>query len=117
MRGLQRDPCALLTFLSSGCTLVENFFARQQRWCELLRATLIKKGLSVRESEVAEEVSKGFTNQEIADRLHIAETTVKFHITSIFKKLNIKNRANLILACVSISNQQLPNSGKDVINA
>ena len=39
----------------------------------------------------------GMSNQEIADELCVQEKTVKFHVTSIYKKLSVRNRANLII--------------------
>jgi len=39
----------------------------------------------------------GMTNREIADELYISEKTVKFHLYKVFKKLTLKNRAELIL--------------------
>lgn len=59
--------------------------------------TLVSKGLSNREIEVVMHVSKGQTNKEIASQLFITEKTVKFHLTSIYKKLNLKSRAQLIV--------------------
>ena len=49
-------------------------------------------GLSKREVEVAVLVTKGMSNAEIAVALCISETTVKKHISNIFKKLEITNR-------------------------
>ena len=39
---------------------------------------------------------KGFRNKEIAQRLNISEPTVKTHLYRIFRKLNMKNRSELI---------------------
>jgi len=66
----------------------------------MLRGILIEKGLSNRELDVAVLVSKALTNREIGERLYISEKTVKFHVTSIFKKMNVKSRAQLIVWCV-----------------
>jgi len=51
--------------------------------------------ISSREQEVIAQVSKGRTNSEIADDLYISLSTVKMHINSIYRKLNIKNRVQL----------------------
>lgn len=48
--------------------------------------------LSLRELEVLEELATGATNREIADRLVIAENTVKNHVRNILTKLNLNNR-------------------------
>jgi DNA-binding CsgD family transcriptional regulator len=66
----------------------------------MLRDILIHKGLSNREAEVAELVSKGLSNKEVANQLFVTEKTVKFHLTNIYKKMNVKSRAQLIVWCL-----------------
>ena len=56
-----------------------------------------KQILSKREEEVAALVTDGFTNREVADRLHLSESTVKNYIFKIFEKLGISTRVELVL--------------------
>lgn len=48
--------------------------------------------LSAREIEVLDELAKGITNREIADKLCISQATVKTHVLSIFGKLGVSSR-------------------------
>lgn len=48
--------------------------------------------LSNREREVLRLIGKGMSNKQIADTLYISTRTVKFHVSSIFEKLDVKNR-------------------------
>ena len=57
---------------------------------------LYRLGLSKREVEVAVLVTKGMSNAEIAVTLCISETTVKKHISNIFKKLEIESRNEIL---------------------
>jgi DNA-binding NarL/FixJ family response regulator len=62
-----------------------------------LRATLHPTGeliepLSDREREVLVMLAQGIANKEIADKLHIAEGTVKNHVSNILGKLQAQNR-------------------------
>lgn len=66
----------------------------------MLREVLLKEGLSNRETEVAELVTQGLSNKEVANRLFVTEKTVKFHLTNIYKKMNVKSRAQLIVWCL-----------------
>ncbi len=66
----------------------------------MLKDILTQKGLSHREAEVAELVSKGLSNKEVAGQLFVTEKTVKFHLTNIYKKMAVKSRAQLIVWCV-----------------
>lgn len=70
----------------------------------MLRDVLTQKGLSNREAEVAELVVKGLSNKEVANQLFVTEKTVKFHLTNIYKKMNVKSRAQLIVWCMPYQN-------------
>jgi len=59
--------------------------------------------LSKREADVAKMISLGESNKNIADKLFISERTVKAHLTSIFKKLNISDRLHLAVLLKEIS--------------
>lgn len=52
-------------------------------------------GISKREREIIAEISGGFTNQQIADKLFISLQTVKDHTHNIFRKVNVSNRVQL----------------------
>ncbi|WP_204342291.1 response regulator [Micromonospora terminaliae] len=49
-------------------------------------------GLTDREREVLALVGAGLSNAEIARRLHLVEGTVKSYLTSIFTRLDVRNR-------------------------
>lgn len=51
-----------------------------------------KKNLTERENEVLKLLSNGMLNKEIATALYISEKTVKNHVSSIFRKLNVQDR-------------------------
>ena len=50
------------------------------------------QGLTPRELEILRLVSKGYSNQELAKMLWVTEQTVKFHLSNIYRKLNVSNR-------------------------
>lgn len=56
----------------------------------------LSQKLSRREVEVVVLVLEGLTNREVANQLCVAEKTVKFHLTNIYKKLNISRRSQII---------------------
>lgn len=51
-----------------------------------------ESSLSNREQEVLNLLAKGNSNSDIANKLFITTRTVKYHVSSIFTKLNVKNR-------------------------
>jgi DNA-binding NarL/FixJ family response regulator len=52
--------------------------------------------LTERESEVIALLAKGLANKQIALTLGISEHTVKFHVSSIYTKLNVTNRTEAV---------------------
>jgi two-component system, NarL family, nitrate/nitrite response regulator NarL len=57
----------------------------------------ITNGLTLREKEVVGLICKGMKNKMIADHLFITETTVRHHLTSVFNKLEITSRLELVV--------------------
>jgi DNA-binding NarL/FixJ family response regulator len=53
--------------------------------------------LTDREREVLDLIARGVNNQEIASRLHISPKTVSNHISNIFNKLEVADRAHAIV--------------------
>lgn len=59
-----------------------------------------KRVLTAREREVLRFLASGGTNKDIAEALFITEKTVKTHLTSIFRKLNVARRLQAVLYAV-----------------
>ena len=60
--------------------------------------------LTDRELEIAGLIRAGLRNREIAARCGLTEGTVKVHLHSIFQKLGIKSRSELIIMMLSMDN-------------
>ena len=56
----------------------------------------LSEPLTAREREVLELLGRGLSNRLIARELHISEHTVKFHISSLYAKLGVNNRAEAV---------------------
>jgi two-component system nitrate/nitrite response regulator NarP len=52
--------------------------------------------LSRKERAMLEALSKGLTNRELSKELEITVNTVKFHLSNLYEKLSVKNRAQAI---------------------
>ena len=59
--------------------------------------SLSLEDLTKRETQVAQAVADGCSNREIAERLNISERTVKARLTSVFQKLDVRDRVQLAL--------------------
>lgn len=53
-------------------------------------------GISKREYEVLIEISRGYSNKEIGDKLFVSESTIKTHVSNILAKLDVKRRTQAI---------------------
>ena len=53
--------------------------------------------LTSREEEVLQAVARGWTNHEIAEKMHISISTVKTHIASLMSKLSVRNRVEIAM--------------------
>jgi DNA-binding NarL/FixJ family response regulator len=54
--------------------------------------------LSAREVQVMKLMTEGMTNQQIAGRLCVTVHAVKFHLASIYRKLDVNNRTEAVVA-------------------
>lgn len=55
------------------------------------------ESLTPREREVVRLVSEGLKNKQIAERMSVADVTVRHHLTSIFSKLEVADRLSLVV--------------------
>ncbi len=53
--------------------------------------------LSPRQVAVLQELAKGFSNKQIANVLHIAEPTVKMHISALLRAFGVQNRVQILI--------------------
>ena len=77
--------------------LIERFIPRQCEGAPAMTDLKLVETLSDREREVLTCVGEGFTNAEIAERLYLAETTVKTHIGHILSKLGLRDRVSMVI--------------------
>ncbi|HWH68676.1 MAG TPA: response regulator transcription factor [Candidatus Sulfotelmatobacter sp.] len=94
---LLKDLPAHKLFETIRCVHAGEPFIQPEIASRTLRASLHPTGdlvepLSEREREVLVMLAQGVPNKEIADKLHIAEGTVKNHVSNILGKLQVQNR-------------------------
>lgn len=81
-------------------------FEEQRASLEL--SSLVSLGLTGREAQVLATVAGGKTLQETADALGISPRTAQTHLHTIYRKLNVKNRAAAVAAAFRASQDACP---------
>jgi DNA-binding NarL/FixJ family response regulator len=66
--------------------------------------------LSLREEDVLRGLCKGMTNHDIADALTVSTDTVKSHVSSLLRKLNVNDRTQAVVAAFEQGLVELPSS-------
>ncbi len=64
---------------------------------EITQAVAASDDLTVREVEVLRRLALGRSNKEIASELFVGEDTVKTHVSHVFAKLHVENRAQAVV--------------------
>ena len=72
------------------------------RLMQVVSADVRREALTERETEVLRRLSQGQSNKQIAHNLHIAEKTVKVHVSNILGKLGVQSRTQATLYAIRI---------------
>lgn len=97
LAGAIRAVTAGETLVSPAVTrrLIEEFCRTEPKDA---RSTPHLDALTSRELEVLKLIGRGLTNTEIAERLFVAETTVKTHVGRVLTKLQVRDRVQAVIA-------------------
>lgn len=74
---------------------------------EILRSKLADYDLTLREKEIADLMTKGYNNEHIAQTLGISLGTAKNYISTLYSKLEARNRKEAIQILTGIKNNSL----------
>ncbi len=86
---------AAVAAAAQGLTVLPKALA-EQLLAEPAAVEELSEPPTAREREVLGLLGQGFSNKMIARELHISEHTVKFHISSLYAKLGVSNRAEAV---------------------
>lgn len=84
---------AIRTVADGGAVLDPKVTSRVMQWAHRRNTGHGDDTLSLREIEVLRLVSRGSTNKDIAEQLHVSENTVKTYLRRALEKLNCHNRS------------------------
>ncbi len=85
--------------------VISNFYAPDHHTHIFYRLRTMSDGLNIdltdREVDVIKQLVEGLSNKAIADSMFISEHTVKSHLKSIFNKIGVKSRSELIARLIT----------------
>jgi DNA-binding NarL/FixJ family response regulator len=95
------DPADILRAIQDvkqGGAPMSNQIARRvvQSFREKSGDTTKLEGLSQREEEILQNLSKGYSTKEIAERLSVSVNTVRTHLQHIYEKLHVRSRTEAV---------------------
>jgi DNA-binding NarL/FixJ family response regulator len=64
--------------------------------------------LTPQELQIATHVAEGLTNRDVAARLFLSPKTIEFHLTAVYRKLNVRSRSELIRLFAVDAPERLP---------
>lgn len=82
--------------------LASKFLREFQRDQEMEDVRRLVQSLTPREEQVLRLVATGATNREISQQLFISELTVKMHLASIFRKLQVNDRTKAAILALKV---------------
>jgi two-component system nitrate/nitrite response regulator NarL len=91
-----RTLMSALRAVTDGLVVVDPVFASALRSSRDRSAVVLPESLTPREVEVLRLLAAGLPNKVIADRLGISEHTVRFHLNTIFGKLEVHTRTEAV---------------------
>ena len=94
VRGQAPSDYAVLVQAENG--ILENLIEKADKLLEAGRSVHGQIRLTRREEEVLAGVSNSLSNKEIASNLNLSERTVKFHVSSLLAKFQVRGRMELV---------------------
>lgn len=93
-----RELRALLGTAQRGRVRGRDLTIRRSGWAflVLVTASAITRPLARRQREIVELVAEGLTNPQIADRLGVKTSTVKMTLERLFRRAEVRSRADLV---------------------
>src|SRR4029077_5048983 len=86
--------------------LVDGLVGRATQLIQTCSEAKLPVPLSRRQQELLSAVAQNLTNKEIAGRLNVSVRTVKFHVSALLEKFEVRGRVDLMLEAADLFSQE-----------
>lgn len=98
----QKTPREFGILVGTDEDLVGGLVGRTMKVIEGSSNTKPQTSLSLRQDQVLAGITQNLSNKEIAVKLNISERTVKFHVSALLQKFDVRGRVDLMLEATNI---------------
>lgn len=98
----QQDPRDFSVMVAVEENLVETLVGRARQLIKSCSDSQLPVALSRRQHEVFNAVAQNLSNKEIAGRLNLSVRTVKFHVSALLEKFDVRGRVDLMLEAAEL---------------
>ena len=112
-----QNPSDYAVLVQAENNLLDNLIEKADQLLEAGKSVHGQIRLTRREEEVLAGVSDSLSNKEIASNLNLSERTVKFHVSSLLAKFQVRGRMELVREAarhaMGVVPQPMPMTGRD----
>lgn len=112
-----QTPSDYAVLVQAENNILENLIEKADQLLEAGKSVHGQIRLTRREEEVLAGVSDSLSNKEIASNLNLSERTVKFHVSSLLAKFQVRGRMELVREAgrhaMGVVPQPMPMAGRD----
>ncbi len=98
----QQDPRDFSVMVALRDDLVDGLVGRATQLIQSCAEAKLPVPLSRRQQDVLSAVAQNLTNKEIAGRLNVSVRTVKFHVSALLEKFEVRGRVDLMLEAADL---------------
>src|SRR5262249_49355420 len=98
----QRDPRDFSVMIAVDEDLIDGLVGRATQLIRTCSEAKLPVPLSRRQHEVLSAVAQNLTNKEIAGKLNVSVRTVKFHVSALLEKFEVRGRVDLMLEAADL---------------
>lgn len=98
----QKMPREFGILVATDEDLVSSLVGRTMKVIEGCSNAKPQTSLSLRQDQVLAGITQNLSNKEIAAKLNISERTVKFHVSALLQKFDVRGRVDLMLEAANI---------------